>query len=54
MGNPSYLKQKKAVISHELTPFNLSWLYLINTTGTFDDLITNNSQLKASFETTLF
>jgi outer membrane protein insertion porin family len=49
-GNPSYLKQKKAVISHELTPFNLSWLYLINTTGTFDDLITNNSQLKASFE----
>jgi outer membrane protein assembly factor BamA len=49
-GNPSYLKQKRTIITHQLTPFNLSWLYLINTTGTFDDLVANNTQLKASFE----
>ncbi len=44
------IKLNKPTISHELTPVNFSWLYLINTTTDFDNLLVSSDQLKSSFE----
>ncbi|MCB0501960.1 MAG: BamA/TamA family outer membrane protein [Bacteroidetes bacterium] len=40
----------KPSLTHELSPINFSWLFLINTTSTFDDLLNTNAQLRASFQ----
>ena len=40
----------KPSLTHDLSPVNFSWLYLINTTKTFDDLLSTNAQLRSSFE----
>lgn len=41
---------KRPTITHEVTPANFSWLYLLSTTARFDSLLVNNSQLQTSFE----
>ena len=38
------------LLTHSVTPLNLSWLYLINTTAEFDNLLSESTSLRESFQ----